>query len=105
MDSACNPAAATPESLHAMYVSRAAITGNPTVLRNLNTSSLKSVPLSNKRNVSLMTTNGDLRPHPQRMHGNLKVVSERSAPEANAARQLTFNLSSISVKSAQHTMR
>lgn len=37
IDPMCNPGAATPESIHSIYSTRAAVTGNPTLLRDAST--------------------------------------------------------------------
>ena len=102
MDQTSNPGAATPESLHAMYSKRAATTGNPTLLRDVNTlNSLKqsiTAPNSQERELLIARQHVQHYNGPLRV-GNMKVVASRQTPVlAPNAPSLTLTLNSLDMR-------
>ena len=103
MDQSSNPGSATPESLHSMYAKRAATTGNPTLLRDVNTlNALKGVVTaanSTERELLIARTHIASRPATQQMVGNLKVVAaRREAMPMHSAAPVALTLNSLDMR-------
>jgi lambda repressor-like predicted transcriptional regulator len=98
MNQSSNPGAATPESLHSTYSTRAAATGNPTLLRDVKTlNTLKNVVFEhacpNKKHLIAKEHAPDAFGKIQ-MVGNLRVVATRPpalAQGATASIPITLN--------------